>query len=209
MGGELPSLTIPVVSISQADGNAIKNALLSGPVEVTLGPNPAFVAGCDDEGRLRLYAPNPVEHGSSVSHWDTSAEPSLLMEPFITDGLSDEVDLTQFAFEDIGWFNPRVTDSGEVTVNTLALAAARPNPFSTRTSFALDMPREGRAVMTVYDASGRAVKRLLDTTLPAGRHAVTWDATDNQGAKVGAGVYFARLTTDAGEGKRSLVYVAP
>jgi hypothetical protein len=209
MGGDLPGLDIPVVSISLADGNAIKAQLGLGPVTATLGPNPAFIAGCDDEGRVRLYAPSPVEQGSSVSHWDTSAEPSLLMEPFITDGLSDGVDLTQFAFEDIGWFNPRTTDSGDVTIASLALAAARPNPFSAQTSFALEMPQAGRAVMVVYDASGRAVKRLLDSSLPAGRHAVSWDATSDDGTRVRSGVYFARVTTDQGEGSRSIVYVAP
>ena len=209
MGGDLPTLDIPCVSISQADGNAIKAQLLNGVVTMTLGPNPAFLAGCDDEGRLRLYTPNPVEQGSSVSHWDTSAEPSLLMEPFITDGLSDEVDLTKFAFEDIGWFNPRTTDTGDVPIAALALAGARPNPFSAQTSFALEMPRAGRATMVVYNAAGRAVKRLLDTSLPAGRHAVTWDATDDAGARVGAGVYFARVKTDDGEGSRSIVYIAP
>ena len=89
-----------------------------------------------------MYAPNPLEQGSSVSHWDTSAEPSLLMEPFITNGLSDEVDLTKFLFEDIGWFNPRLTDApGEALAGRLALLAARPNPFAAMTSLAFDLPR--------------------------------------------------------------------
>ena len=210
MGGDLPSLAIPVVSISQADGNAIKAQLANGPVTMTLGPNPAFFAGADDEGRLRIYAPNPVEQGSSVSHWDTSAEPSLLMEPFITDGLTDEVDLTQFAFEDLGWFSPRTTDSpGDGAIAALALAAGRPNPFHARTSLAFDIPRAGRVALSVYDVSGRAVKKLLETDLPAGRHAVTWDGTDEEGTKVAPGVYFYRLKADGAETAKSVVYVTP
>jgi hypothetical protein len=210
MGGELPTLTIPVISISQADGDAIKAELLNGPVTVSLGPNPAFVAGCDDEGRPRLYAPNPVEQGSSVSHWDTSAEPSLLMEPFITDGLSGEVDLTEFAFTDIGWTPPLATDApGGLVAARLALASGRPNPFLGRTSIAFDLPRAGRADLVVYDVSGRAVKRLVGSDLPAGRHAVTWDATDDRGARVAPGVYFYRLTQDGQQGTRSVVFVAP
>ena len=211
MGGDLPGLTIPVVSISLADGNAIKAQLPNNPVTMTLGPNPAVLAGCDDEGRLRMYAPNPAEPGSSVSHWDTSAEPSLLMEPFITDGLSDEVDLTKFAFEDLGWFNPRTTDSsGETGLpERLLLAAGRPNPFMGVTSIAFELPRAGRAALVVYDVSGRTVKHLLDSTLPAGRHAVTWDATDDRGARVAPGVYFYRLKSEGAEGARSVVYVTP
>ncbi len=208
MGGDLPGLLIPVVSISLADGNAIKNALLSGAVTATLGPNPAFVAGCDDEGRPRMYAPNPVEQGSSVSHWDTSAEPSLLMEPFITDGLSDGVDLTKFAFEDIGWFSPRLTGApGDGIAGRLALLAARPNPFGATTSLAFDLPSAGRAQLVVFDVAGRRVKGLVDGEMPAGRHAVSWDATDDAGRKVAPGVYFYRLTTPDGAGTKSAVFV--
>jgi hypothetical protein len=42
--------------------------------------------------------------GSSVSHWDISPEPSLLMEPFATVGLSSDPDLTVNQYKDIGWF---------------------------------------------------------------------------------------------------------
>jgi hypothetical protein len=210
MGGDFPALTIPVVSITQADGDAIKAQLALGPVSVTLGPNPDFLAGCDDEGRPKIYAPNPVEGGSSVSHWDTSAEPSLLMEPFVTDGLSDGVDLTRYAFEDIGWFAPRTTDTADGTPMRLALSGGRPNPFVGLTTIAFELPQAGHADLVVYDVSGRAVKQLLGSELPAGRHAVTWDATDDAGRRVAAGVYFYRLRSAAGEeGTRRIVYVAP
>lgn len=210
MGGTLPGLTIPVVSVSQSDGNAIKAELLNGPVHVVLGPNPAFLAGCDDDGQLRLYTPNPVEPGSSVSHWDTSAEPSLLMEPFITDELSSGVDLTRFLFEDIGWFNPRLTDAEAGAPARLALLGGRPNPFVGATSIAFDLPRAGRVELVIFDVAGRAVKRLLAAELPAGRHAVTWDATDDGGRRVSPGVYFSRLrSADGDEGARRVVYVAP
>jgi len=59
--------------------------------------------GKDGSGRVKLYAPNPVQPGSSVSHWDTSATPSLLMEPFITGSLATDVDLTDELMKDIGW----------------------------------------------------------------------------------------------------------
>ncbi len=210
MGGSLPGLTIPVVSISQADGDAIKAQLGGGPVMVTLGPNPAFVAGADDQGRMRMYAPNPVEPGSSVSHWDTSAEPSLLMEPFITDELSDGVDLTQFLFEDIGWFNPRLTDADDGAPARLALLGGRPNPFVGSTSIAFELPRAGFTELVIFDVAGRLVKRLLAADMPAGRHATTWDASDESGRRVPAGVYFSRLRSAGGEeGTRRVVYVAP
>jgi hypothetical protein len=59
--------------------------------------------GKDGSGRVKLYAPNPVQQGSSVSHWDTAANPSLLMEPYITGGLASDLDLTDELMKDIGW----------------------------------------------------------------------------------------------------------
>ncbi len=59
--------------------------------------------GKDGSGRVRLYAPNPVQQGSSLSHWDTTAKPSLLMEPYITGALAADLDLTDELMKDIGW----------------------------------------------------------------------------------------------------------
>jgi hypothetical protein len=103
MGGNDPSITIPSVGITLAQGDAIKAELWPG-VNVKLLLDPDFQAGTSD-GYVRLYAPNPVQPGSSISHWDTSATPNLLMEPFISSDLtpSQGLDLTPYLFEDIGW----------------------------------------------------------------------------------------------------------
>jgi hypothetical protein len=59
---------------------------------------------------VRMYAPDPVESGSSVSHWDEVAllsvgSRNLLMEPFATADVrgAQSVDLTTCLFRDIGW----------------------------------------------------------------------------------------------------------
>jgi hypothetical protein len=54
-----------------------------------------------------MFAPNPFQGGSSVSHWDVSAFRNLLMEPSINGDLTHEVtpplDLTYLLLKDIGW----------------------------------------------------------------------------------------------------------
>jgi hypothetical protein len=54
-----------------------------------------------------MFAPNPFQSGSSVSHYDSSATPNLLMEPAINGNLTQSVvppiDLTLPLFQDIGW----------------------------------------------------------------------------------------------------------
>jgi PA domain-containing protein len=109
MGGFDLSITIPAVRITLANGNAIK-AQLAVPalVSATIGVNPAVHAGSDATGHALLYTPAVVSTGSTISHWDTSAYPNQLMEPFNTDDLTHSVkppeDLTLPLLRDIGWF---------------------------------------------------------------------------------------------------------
>jgi hypothetical protein len=103
MGGSDPSITIPCIGISLADGTAIKANLGSG-VNVTMLLNPALKAGADTAGHPLMYAPNPFAGGSSVAHWDISQSPNTLMEPNINNDLHDTVDIAHGMFVDIGWF---------------------------------------------------------------------------------------------------------
>lgn len=106
LGGADPTITIPSARITLADGNLIK-ANLPG-VNVTLGVNLAILAGADSAGKALLNAPNPVQSGSSISHWDPIAFPNQLMEPAInsdlTHGVAPPADLTLSLFRDVGWF---------------------------------------------------------------------------------------------------------
>lgn len=89
-----------------------------------------------------------------------------------------------------------------VEVDRLAVAArsylhpAAPNPFNPSTTIAFDLPRTAPVRLTVFDAAGRRVRRLVDTTLAPARHRVTWDGRDDHGRAASAGVYVVRL--DAG-----------
>jgi PKD repeat protein len=74
-----------------------------------------LLAGADAAGRMLLFAPNPYQGGASVSHFDTSAFPNLLMEPNISPDLPIGVDATLPLFNDIGWFS--TSPSGPPTVN--------------------------------------------------------------------------------------------
>ncbi|WP_394827446.1 hypothetical protein [Pendulispora albinea] len=56
-----------------------------------------------------LYTPAKFESGSSVSHWDKSLSPNLLMEPVINGDLTHGLDLTTALMKDIGWTLPATT----------------------------------------------------------------------------------------------------
>ena len=72
-----------------------------------------------------------------------------------------------------------------------------PNPFNPVTTINYDIPKEGRVSLIVYDLMGREVTRLTDNFMPAGYHTVRWNARNQFGMEVSAGVYFYHI--QAGE----------
>ena len=191
MGGTDPTVTIPVVSVSLADGNAIK-AELGGGVNVTIALDPNQMAGADANGRVKLYAPNPYEGGSSISHFDVSAFPNLLMEPAINGNLSSDVDLTLPLFADIGWLTSLPTGTGPALPAAASLTNY-PNPFNPTTTIRYTVPSAQAVTLAIFDVSGRLVRSLDTGAKTQGAHEKTWDGRDNGGRPVASGVYYARL----------------
>jgi len=80
-----------------------------------------------------------------------------------------------------------------------------PNPTRGGTAIAFGLPGPGGPVtLRIYAASGRLVRTVLDTTLPAGHHVARWDGRDGNGALVSSGVYFYRLEGPGVEAHGSL-----
>ena len=97
-----PTITIPTIVVTQAAGTSFKANL---PLTVTYVVDATKWQGADDLGRPRLFMPNPVQSGSSGSHYDNNAMPNLLMEPAINDSLRSyyNLDITPHLLKDIGW----------------------------------------------------------------------------------------------------------
>jgi hypothetical protein len=196
--GAAPTVSIPVTSISQSEGTTLK-AALGGGVTATLSLDPTKTAGVNAAGQVLMFAPNPGQPGSSVSHWDVSAFPNLLMEPAINPDLTG-LDLTVANFYDIGWL-PQTTGVPGGPGNALAFSQG-PNPSRDGGTMRFRLPSSGRVELTLFDTAGRRVARLADGVLPAGDHSIRWDRLDAQGQRVAPGVYRARLK--AGNETRTL-----
>lgn len=52
--------------------------------------------------KIQMYAPNPIEVGSSVSHFSSNVSPDEIMEPQYTAGSLD-IGLALYLLEDLGW----------------------------------------------------------------------------------------------------------
>jgi PA domain/FlgD Ig-like domain len=203
MGGVDATITIPSVRVTQADGALIKANLLGG-VNATLILDPNLMAGADAAGRVLVYTPSTVATGSSVSHWDVSAEPNLLMEPSITTSVSSDVDLAKWLFWDIGWFQELVAvDPLHQQIHRLG--ANSPNPFGGRTTIHFALDREDAVMLGVYDLSGRLIRRLHQGPLGAGDHAIPWDGQDVSGRRMPPGIYLYTLETGSRRESRHMV----
>ena len=87
-----------------------------------------------------------------------------------------------------------------------ALHQCYPNPFNPSTTIRYDLPEPVNVDITVYDVTGRRVRRLLDGEyMEAGSHSVVWDGRNDAGGTVDTGVYFCRLRAGAFSQTRKMV----
>ena len=93
--------------------------------------------------------------------------------------------------------DPGASEAAKVAVQTrpeaFALANNFPNPFNPTTTIQYALPRAADVELTVYNVVGQPVRTLVAEHQSAGRYAVEWDATDDSGRSLSAGVYFYRL----------------
>lgn len=87
----------------------------------------------------------------------------------------------------------------------LQLRAAAPNPFQDVASLGFSLPVEGDVDLQIFDASGRLVRDLVNGSLPAGDHQVSWDGRDDQARVVPNGAYFMRLKAAGRETSRMIL----
>jgi hypothetical protein len=75
-----------------------------------------------------------------------------------------------------------------------ASMSIQPNPFNPACRIAVTLPVSGNARLLVYDVTGRTVRILGASVMPAGTHDFSWDSRDDKGRQVPSGIYFLSLT---------------
>ena len=74
---------------------------------------------------------------------------------------------------------------------------AYPNPFNPTTTLHYELLKEVLVSFNIFDLMGHHIKSLINNKQPAGYHSIKWDATNNLGEPVSAGMYL--YTIQAGE----------
>ena len=73
------------------------------------------------------------------------------------------------------------------------LSPNQPNPFNPQTTIPYSVSWGTRVRLTIYDASGRLVKVLVDERQSVGKRSVVWNGEDATGRSVASCVYFCVL----------------
>ena len=84
-----------------------------------------------------------------------------------------------------------VTD--DVSPKVFALHQNFPNPFNPVTTLRYDLPEQATVNIIIYDMLGRQVRTLVNQTQEAGFKSVLWNATNDHGKQVSAGVYLYQI----------------
>ena len=70
-----------------------------------------------------------------------------------------------------------------------ALHENYPNPFNPTTTLRFDLPEVSDVNVVIYNMLGQKVRTFNMNSISAGSHSIKWNATNNLGDPVGAGVY--------------------
>ena len=90
-----------------------------------------------------------------------------------------------------------VDNRSEIYPQRFALEQNFPNPFNPSTTIRYELPEDGLVNVTIYDMMGRQVSTLVSSQQAAGYKSIQWNATNDFGKPVSAGVYLYKI--QAGE----------
>jgi hypothetical protein len=86
-----------------------------------------------------------------------------------------------------------------------SLNANYPNPFNPTTNISFGLPVDSKVSLKIYNVAGQLVRTLVNETMVAGTHTVTWDGANSNGEKVASGIYFYKL--NAGDFSKTMKMV--
>ncbi len=88
--------------------------------------------------------------------------------------------------------NSRIVSEEKIISKTVQLTIA-PNPFSNYTAISFSLPQSQKISITIFDMNGRLIKTLADAEMQTGTHQLTWNASDEKGNAVVAGMYVLKM----------------
>jgi len=153
----------------------------------------------NEDGLLRIagFSGSGSENGNLVKLHFTVAE--------TFDGEEIEVTVTKYRLNEnvegvniVGVFTKSAMGiESDLIPGQYALHQNYPNPFNPTTQIKYDLPEDAMVSITIYDMMGRIVSNLVSSQQNVGYKSIQWNATNNAGQPVSAGIYLYEI--QAGE----------
>ena len=101
-------------------------------------------------------------------------------------------------FDNISFYSNSVgaDNRNEILPQRFALEQNFPNPFNPSTTIGYELPEDGLVNITIYNITGRHISTLVNSYQNAGYKSTQWNATNDSGEPVGAGLYLYRIEAD-------------
>ncbi len=190
------------VGLSLADGQAF--AVVEDPSTGTYADDLTPLAGA-----MGVFDATGVITATQYSNGTFRTVFSTTLFEDITDGSSPNTK-GELMYRILNWLSTGVEANPAADLSKPAaysLAANYPNPVRGATTVKYALPKAGRVSIGVYNVMGQKVKTLVDGTMNAGYHAVSWNGRNESGQAVSAGVYLYKMQADNFSTARKLVVV--
>ncbi len=191
--------TLVIVTDAQVDGNVTKAVTMQVPVKVLLGTT---LSSSD------ITATATILSNGVLLNWRTIGEEPLYysIKKKGDGGLFDEIGLMPSGT------NEYLDRNAKVGINTYRVDMVYENKVIEGSPITVNygvverylmvqdrgdnvvikyaLPEEGNIDVSIYDKSGRLVKRIYNSSSPAGMNELVWNKKDGSGNAVNRGVYF-------------------
>ena len=134
-----------------------------------------------------------VQELSALEDCDTDGDPACSSSETRMILSSSAAGAIESSFTSYWWtIGDGSLDNGEQPME-FALSANYPNPFNPTTTIDYSIATAGDVSIIVYDMMGREVKSLVADFATPGTYSIVWDATNNEGLSVSAGMYVYKM----------------
>ncbi|MEC9274162.1 MAG: CotH kinase family protein, partial [Candidatus Neomarinimicrobiota bacterium] len=127
---------------------------------------------------------------------------------YVFDTYEEEIEyLKSWTADRLQWMDQEMLEVSDVSLfpKEYHLYDAYPNPFNPVTTLWYELPENTMVTITIYDMLGKKVKTLINETQDAGYQSIIWDATNNDGIPVSAGIYLYQIQAAEYSGTKKMV----
>lgn len=186
LGGGLPSFDIIFTAFKDLWYPAVPATISYNLNELLFQASSFGLANEHDNSLFPIYVPVPF-----YDPIPTGAVALNVTSGSVTGGV--EFRLFPGGLGDLFTGVDELAGAGRALPDKFAVSQNYPNPFNPSTALSVYLPSHAQVLVRIYDALGRQVKTLANGSMTAGEHKLGWDATDDSGNQVPAGIYLARV----------------